>query len=311
MNNVLYDWLSFTSQIDSPQSIIELLGMTSCTWQELKGANGYRDRLYYDSVNIHYNGREGMGVWCELTGQGCRAFETYGHGDYDLLFGSILTDDYNITRLDVAYDDFDKLLDIKTLIRDTFSDRYISKCLGGEVIQSFGQKQGSTITFGSRSSNTMIRIYDKKVERNREDIEHWVRCEIQLRDENARNFLKLSGDIRYRYFSVLNNYLRFIKKTNDSNKWRSPLMPYWKKFIETYDKNSVFVKPGVDYNILHLKDFVIRQTGGALYTLIKLKGLDYVVDELHKRTTPLNPKYKNLLDKYKNNPLVQAELRGE
>ena len=33
------------------------------------------DRKYFGNISIHYNSREDMGVWCEMSGQGCRNFE--------------------------------------------------------------------------------------------------------------------------------------------------------------------------------------------------------------------------------------------
>lgn len=75
-NIVLYDWLSFTSKNHTPEQMIEALGLTHCPWQETKGAHGYRDRKYFSCISVHYNGREDMGVWVEMSGQGCRTFES-------------------------------------------------------------------------------------------------------------------------------------------------------------------------------------------------------------------------------------------
>ena len=84
-NAILIDWLSLTSKLHSPEEIISLLGMEDCKWQAMHGMHGYQERLWYDSISIHYAGRADMGVWLEMSGQGCRAFETYGHGDYNVL----------------------------------------------------------------------------------------------------------------------------------------------------------------------------------------------------------------------------------
>ena len=84
-NYIIYDFLTFTSKIHSQLSIIDLLGMQDCKFENLKGFYGYRDRLYYNGVSIHYNGRDDMGVCVELSGQGCRTFETFGNGNYDFI----------------------------------------------------------------------------------------------------------------------------------------------------------------------------------------------------------------------------------
>ncbi len=55
-NIVLYDWLSFTSKKHTPEELISAMGLSSCPWQEIKGAHGYRDRKYFSSISVHYNG---------------------------------------------------------------------------------------------------------------------------------------------------------------------------------------------------------------------------------------------------------------
>ena len=90
-NAIIYDWLTFTSKIHDLDSMLEFLGFDdSISWQSLKGQNGYRDRLYYDGVSIHYNGSDDMGVCVSMSGKGCRTFETFGSGDYDYIFSEII-----------------------------------------------------------------------------------------------------------------------------------------------------------------------------------------------------------------------------
>ena len=85
-NIVLYDWLSFTTKKHSPEEIVSALGLMSCPFEVVKGARGYRDRLYFSSISIHFNGRPDMGVWVEMSGQGCRTFETCSSIGWDKLF---------------------------------------------------------------------------------------------------------------------------------------------------------------------------------------------------------------------------------
>ena len=98
----------------------EFLGLGSLPWQQTKGARGYQDRLHFNAISIHHHGRPDMGVWCEMSGQGCRTFEEYGSGDFIGLFRMIFQDDrFHITRLDVAFDDHAGILNIHQLFRDT------------------------------------------------------------------------------------------------------------------------------------------------------------------------------------------------
>lgn len=105
-NKIIYDWVSITSKIHSPDGFIRMLGLDNpgISWELMKGAHGYRDRLYWERISIHFNGRDDMGIWLEMSGQGCRAFESFGSGDYESLFAEVSAagDDMHITRLDVA-----------------------------------------------------------------------------------------------------------------------------------------------------------------------------------------------------------------
>lgn len=190
----MYDWVSITSKLHSPQEFINLLGLDqeSIYWEKTKGAHGYKDRLYWESISIHYNGAYGMGIWLEMSGQGCRAFESFGTGDYNSLFELVLDnpEHMNITRLDVAFDDHSGILDISDICQDTEDGNYVSRSSAWQVTYSDG---GSSVTLGSRSSEILIRIYDKAAERGFTDGRHWVRVELQLRRERARAFLALRG----------------------------------------------------------------------------------------------------------------------
>ena len=188
---VLYDWLSFTAKRSDPYYIVDLLGMKDVPWQFTKGARGYRDRLYFNAISIHFNGRDDMGVWCEMSGQGCRAFETLSTLDGDkwqALFATIVSEKMNITRLDVAYDDHSGILDIDEIIQDTRKKEYVSKSDYWEIMES---SKGQSLQFGSPQSDTLIRIYDKARERNCPEGEHWIRVELQLRRERAIAFSRL------------------------------------------------------------------------------------------------------------------------
>ena len=220
---ILYDWLSFSAKTDDPNFMVELLGMEHCPWQITKGARGYQDRLYFNCISIHYNGRPDMGVWCEMSGQGCRAFESLSTlpGKWEDLFYSINDFKLNITRLDVAADDHTGMLDIDEIIQDTRNKEYVSKSDYWEIIES---SKGQSLQFGSPQSDTLIRIYDKARERNCPEGEHWIRVELQLRRERAIAFTQLGLPIGESYCGVMVNYLRFVDPDGfDSNKWRWPI----------------------------------------------------------------------------------------
>ena len=311
-NKIIIDWLTFTTFIHDPLGVIDMLGMSECPFISLpRGMNGYPYCLHFNGVSVCYGGRDNgirsgeladMGVCVCMSGQGCRAYESFGYGDWSMLFTEIINNysddpekrDMNISRIDIAYDDFNGLLDINTIKDYVSFDNYVARSSKWSV--TYGS-EGTTIGIGSQKSDTYIRIYDKKAEQHRDDIDHWVRCEIQLRAQNALGFICLGNDYPKNFFDVLNNYLRFVEPSeSDTNKRRWAIAPWWEKFLQSFETASVFMKPGVDYNFGKLDNVVFNQFSGAVATMIDLIGLEkFCLRMLEtRRVKNLNPKYKDL-----------------
>ena len=309
-NQVLYDWVSLTSKIDEPQTLIAMLGLDreGVSWEQIKGQHGYRDRLYWERINIHYNGREDMGVWLEMTGQGCRAFESFGSGDYEALlaYAAENPDDVHLTRLDVAFDDHTGVLDLDMVARDTLHREYISKAHIAQIEHKIDDRlehwAGLSVYHGSRASNVMLRIYDKAAERGFLD-RHWVRVELQLRDERAFAFVMRNESIGESFVGVLRNYLRYIDEPEagaDCNRSRWPMKPYWSRLLGTVAPVQLYTKPGTEYNMLNLENFVFRQAGGAIWTYLETHTIEQFLAELkEQRPANLNPKYKAIIEQAK------------
>lgn len=307
---IIYDYITFTSKIDSHFSIVEILGLENVTFENLKGFYGYRYRLFFNGISIHYDGRDDMGICVEMSGKGCRAWEKYGNSDYDGLFARILenySDDsqkrnMNITRIDIAYDDFNGVLDLPTLCHETQLKNFVSRFKDWQVI--FGNK-GISVNHGSTRSNVYIRIYDKRLEQNAEEVvEHWVRCEIQMRKECALGFIRLKDNVKNKYFMVLNNYLRYIVPTeNESNSSMLDTAPYWLNFIEFAESRSIFHKPADNYNFDKLFSLVNTQFSGAISTYIDVVGVEQFLVDINnsRKGKKLNIKYQNIKDEYQAN----------
>ncbi|MBR5268290.1 MAG: replication initiation factor domain-containing protein [Lachnospiraceae bacterium] len=302
-NLVLYDWLSFTSKVHSPEDLIAALGLTHVPWTETKGARGYRDRKYFSCISIHYNGRADMGVWVEMSGQGCRTFETLSTLSKDdkerwvKLFSFISSQGLKITRLDVAYDDHTGILDMGAIAQDTQTGMYISRSTYWETILS---SKGSTVYIGSPQSKVLIRIYDKAAERGAVD-QHWIRVELQLRDDRASQFSKIDLPIGQAFAGVLLNYLRYIQVPDvfDQNKWRWPMTDYWCNLISDAEKISIYQAPGMEYNEERCRRFVVNQAGNAIDACIQMYGLEEFANMIKNRETAPNPKYEEIVKRHR------------
>ena len=282
--------------------------MEGCGWDELgHGRNGYRQGLYFGSISILYDGNPGMGSCLDMSGQGCRSFEEYGTGDFDGLFRLFQQGEgYHVTRLDVAFDDHSGILDIWQLARDSdkvdedAEQQFVSKFRKSGIDKQFSDgRPGITVYHGSKKSAVLIRIYDKAAERGLSKDQHWVRVELQLRDERAEAFAFSSEPIGVLFRGVLLNYVRYVDDPGtDSNRWRWPMKPYWEDLIEQAGRIRLYVKPGVEYNIGQLDAYVFGQAANAISAAIEIYGAPFFFDKIQNREISENVKYKRLVEQY-------------
>ena len=313
-NKILVDWLTVTSKTLDVEDFKRLLGLETAPWMSMKGYYGYRSREYYESISIHYDGTRDMGVCLEMSGQGCRAFETLGAGNFEIFFKKILEEeDLRVTRLDIAYDDHIGILDINQIVSDTED----MKC----VLSPFRSwcttcsNKGKSVDIGSKSSSVLIRIYDKAAERGFKDGRHWVRLELQLRDSRAFEFLKIPLTIGESFLNVICNYLCYVTPNeNDSNKSRWDLRPYWAELLQNAYAISVYSKPGMEYNLSNVDNFVFRNAANAIDCAIKCYGLTKFLEKIAKREVRPNPKYTSIIENIKHIPddfenLIESSLK--
>lgn len=298
-NLILIDWLTATSHIDSVDGIKTLLGMDGpgITWETKEAyMNGYPMRQIYGGVNILYGGRDDMGVCLTMSGQGCRTFETYGHGDWFGLLGTFITpDDYNLTRLDLAFDDHTGILDINRLLDDTDDHYYVSRSRWWIV--EYGS-EGTSIYHGSPKSDVRFRIYDKAAERGLHDGSHWIRVEMQLRDKLASSMVaEILSDLNVgrSFCGVLRNYLTYRDPNGDSNRSRWPLADYWEKLLAGAERVRLWSAPGVEYNVFRLERFLVDQCGAAIRCYADLYGFPELLDKIRLRGVRTSLKYQILL----------------
>ena len=300
-NRILFDWVSFTTRKHSVVELVELLDLKDCPFETVRGSKGFMWRQYFSGISIHYNENElqnsGDFIWLEMSGQGCRSYESYGSGDFEKLFSLVRSDPENIhlTRLDIAFDDMTGVFNIKQVCDEVRAEHFVSRT---STYQSIYSNAGNAVYFGSKKSNVFIRIYDKAAERGYDGEKfHWVRCELQLKDVNAKGFVDKfqDNDLRELYLGVLKNYISFRIPTNDSNKRRWPQAEWWSKFLDNAVRISVWSKPGVDYNLSACERYVMTQPIGSIKTLVEIFGKEAFFEMIRKAPAPKNPKYKQLI----------------
>lgn len=340
----LVDWLTFVDHFHTTaQEVMSFLGLPEdkLPWvYEQKFRNGYPEHYFWNNITISFGAdnekfyddptkaRHDMGICVNMSGQGCRAFETEG-GDWLFLFkrfqGDLTWDlvkempeafsrafkerhRFNVTRLDLAFDDHTDLIDIRRVEMDTRERNYVSKSTKSEITWSDDLKediQGLSVGIGSKKSDIYVRIYDKAAERGYKD-RHWVRVELQLRDDRA--IVAMAQILHTQHVGrtvsgILQNYLTFRVPSGDKNKSRWPIAYYWQRVIGTMEKISLWLKPGEPYNIRKSEVWLKKQYGALISTLSEIQDPQELVDscrKIHPRES-LPKKYKQIIAEHERN----------
>jgi len=109
------------------------------------------------------------------------------------LIKRILSDGGNISRCDLAIDVKDKMT-FSPILKAVRAGLVVSKSRNVKIVEKFENSAGSlhpkgaTVYIGSGKSSKFLRIYDKAAEQKVSG--DWIRWEMQLRDDQAKNYLK-------------------------------------------------------------------------------------------------------------------------
>ena len=326
-NVFLIDWLTVTFKDISPNDVVMMLGLTGEEWCEKQSfKNGYPVDRFFGNIHIWFgaddpkyykdgfndNGvwvtaemkaRTDMGVCLNLSGQGCRTFEEHSTVDWMSLFEMIQRYKGNVTRLDLAYDDHMGVIDIHRFAYDIKEENYRSKSKYSEITWSNDQDkdiEGLTVYIGRKSSDVLIRVYDKAAERGYTD-RHWVRIEMQLRHDRASAALEQllqRESIGVLASGILRNYLTVCTPTADSNKSRWPVAYYWERVIGQIETIRIWSAPGEPYNFYKTEDHLVKQYCQFLLAFTEMHGtiqdLLIMARQYHGKKD-LKPKYKNAI----------------
>jgi DNA relaxase NicK len=276
---ILVDYLTFTSKIDRPASLVELLGLKECAFVYKGGHYGYSHSMAYEGIKIYYDDKDGSrdDVCVEMSGKGCRTVELISGYTFDWLglFKSIkpclVSKEMHVSRLDVSCDVKDKkYFDFDKLYKYVREDRYICK---GK------QKRGMewaerNIMLGSPKSDRRLRIYDKALEQGLKDVD-WIRLEFQLRNETALSFILNwlnTDDIGDCYCGVMRDYLMFTKeKVDKENNHQNRATParWWVSFLNEASKLKQIYLPKQEYTIFSAESYFERNCASTLKLLVE------------------------------------------
>ncbi len=301
---ILIDWLTFTVGVDalldmdkayhereffesvrySGANILEkacgILGLrlADVNFLERRGWYGYEMGYVCGGIRICYGGCDTVMV--DLSGEGCRLVESLAvNHDWLRVIQRVQSfSRRNFSRLDIACDTFGTLK-MSQIFKYVEEFRYISRW---KMLPRIVKGREETVDFGSPKSRTMLRIYNKSLERrckvddSVEVPEDWVRCELQLRNDAVDSFLRewvACQDVSKVYFGIMANQLRFVK-SREKNLARSVTVAWWRRFLDNSAPIRLLYNGGLAYNLQSLEKYLYGQAGSSMKAWLVLSDWD-------------------------------------
>lgn len=230
--NLHLDWLSVTEIATLHCEIVQAgdtaywltIGCADVTgiagdWKIGKPRFGYKYAYAHPSGLLLFVGTNGMGVHCIYSAQCLQALQ-FGWGK---VAESVVRDwaaKGKATRVDVALDIIGGVTGVgvyRTALKTGKAFTASRTWRGME-----GSEGGNTLYIGSRSSERMVRVYDKKAERAAKfeaiSDSSWIRIELELKGKQAENFLDAAE--HNTLSSVLRGYLQAAVDFPTVDEWR-------------------------------------------------------------------------------------------
>jgi len=303
------DWVQVTFKtVHDLQTIYGILGMSEDDFEDCPtGIYGYKCQRRAGHISILYDGGPDMGIHVQMTGQGCREYETYGPKDWRQFFADCFAHDGVFTRLDGAIDDIayegqQPYFTLNKLYRKVREGAVRSRFKRGKYVQSLlledGTSLGETLYFGREQSDIQIRFYEKDFERLdagkelEEGIIAWNRTEMQCRRDRAQAlalYVVNSDDIGKVLAGALRNYIAFCVRQNDTNKARWPLCRWWEDYLGDVEKlRLTMVAP--DRTVERVMRWIERSVAPSLGMIFAANDGDmdlimrYIIDGMDRMT---------------------------
>ncbi|MGT2912169.1 replication initiation factor domain-containing protein [Streptococcus cameli] len=268
------DWLAFTLPATEENyfgDIFEILktwGYGSIEFETVEGRNFYNSGLTLSGyLTIYFNSpkRDRLNgssdtVNVIFTGQGCTDLYHHVAGDWVGVFRTLREHEARMTRVDIAMDDYEGLLNLKTIAYKLDRGHYCSRKKAYNVIQSLGKNEsarGQTVYIGNprakstRDGNVVYRLYDKRMqyleERQllpEEAKDCWLRYELMLtrnKAETAVDKLLAGRTVDQVYKGIVRNMITFVNPTrnrsgelySDLRNWT--ISSWWDDFVQEND----------------------------------------------------------------------------
>lgn len=304
---MLLDYLAFTyvGLMMTAVQIAELIN-GGIDWVVLdRGRYGYRKALQCNNVTIYYDGQEDMGIHVVLTGKGMRYIESLEDfkGWKDWIWDRKI-EGVTFTRIDVAIDDYRGKVDIDHVRTEVESMNftthfksykpYVEKRIEkGEL-----RTKGECLYFGSRTSESYLRIYNKGIEQ--EVSNPWIRYEAEIKGNKAETYAMAmiidNKPVGQLVAELMKGLIDFKESSPDKNKSRRKSAIWWVELIGIVERIKLARKP-ITRTIEEVKRWVKQQIIPTLTTITQAEesGWEWLIKAIDDGKTRLKGKHLALI----------------
>ena len=291
------DWLAFTLPSASADEVIKTIGGD---W--FRSETGFRG---YPMAQLMTQGKTGVGK----LGTGAPRNPKEVHVDLSAgivsqwdevrlktVLAWIFAQKGHVTRTDMAMDDREATVPIETVKQAVEAGQIVSRSKQFKVLQSSnhreGARTGDTLYFGSRASQTMLRVYDKRLElqrQGREDAESYgIRWELEFKQERAQACAKAlltldSEDWRAFLVGVLRSYVDFRETTREAEsyeKYRAPLLAWWEALTEGFKRCRLVIEQ-THRRLDDVVTWMAQAISPMLAVVVNCRGYDFLVEMIY------------------------------
>jgi phage replication initiation protein len=170
----------------------------------------------------------------------------------------ILKQDGHLTRLDCALDDRNSCVPLSTIRQAIEVGQCVTRADRMQSISSssihHATPSGETLYLGSRQSQTLLRVYDKRLKSQAKQREDWqdygIRWELELKKDRAQvcgQVLSYLDEADWLEFivGVLRGYVDFRATSRDEEeefRYRAPLLDWWLLLTDGFKKGRFVVE---------------------------------------------------------------------
>jgi len=330
----LVDWVSATFfDVQNWQKLTEIIGLNPDDFEvQNKGYKGYLNTAKYKDITIAFGQNEhasNMGIHLDMSGQACRQYEQIfatNNNVWSDLFLIFICYDHNITRLDIAIDDFKGYFTIDQVYNCAKKGQMTAKRVKkARSYEEFFIEDGKTDsrTFYVGKTDWVIRFYDKLIERKnkgynfKDDLNFWQRYEVQLRGKVATSAVKVLAYEAYELGEFVKGFMADkidfkIKNKNDSNKSRWRSKRWWRKFLKDVDKIPL-TQVAPDPTIPKMHSWLDKQVNASFMTYLEAFDHHPIVYEFFKvrGMDKIDKQKQSIIDDFNKNPTLKDRMLAD